>query len=447
MLHICRKYKPDCVMLYLSKEMCERHDRDDRYCDSLRRLAAREGFAPEILVEERPELADVQIYDFFFQEFQPLLLTLHNQFPEHQLILNIASGTPAMKNALYLLAAFLPFPVLPVQTKTPVGKQNPHLEPHMDYDVDLYWECNLDNEDYIDRCQEVQYKNLNVQLQRENILAHLNAYDYAAALAVAKPIQSLLNPQSIALLESAKMRVELNWKSIHPTQKLELGLPLHVEEHMNIAEYLLWLQMKQQRGDYSDFLRGLTPGLFALCKIAVEEKAGYPLSKYCDKYGHLNRSKMLKDEMGMEIGSMLEGPLKKPVGGFLISSHYVGILKEKYLHTAWAKPLILLREIEEKIRNAAAHTITRVDEQWIQNEYKLEKYKNQESSDQIAYTINQWMQDLHPISSEKIMKLIKTAVYELNNGHEGKSLSKLDVNWGAYDLMNQKIEAALAGLF
>ena len=57
------------------------------------------------------------------------------------------------------------------------------------------------------------------------------------------------------------------------------------------------------------------------------------------------------------------------------------------------------------------------------------------------------MQDLHPISSEKIMKLIKTAVYELNNGHEGKSLSKLDVNWGAYDLMNQKIEAALAGLF
>ena len=91
MLHICRKYKPDCVMLYLSKEMVERHRRDDRYCDSLRRLAAQEGFSPEILVEERPKLSEVQVYDFFFQEFRPLLLSLHSRFPEHRLILNIAS--------------------------------------------------------------------------------------------------------------------------------------------------------------------------------------------------------------------------------------------------------------------------------------------------------------------------------------------------------------------
>lgn len=138
MLHICRKYHPECVVLYLSKEMVQRHDRDDRYCDSLRRLAARENFSPEIIVKERTELAEVQIYDFFFQEFHPMLLELHRNFPEHRLILNVSSGTPAMKSALYLLAAFLPFPVLPVQTATPVRAQNPRLEPHLDYDVELY---------------------------------------------------------------------------------------------------------------------------------------------------------------------------------------------------------------------------------------------------------------------------------------------------------------------
>lgn len=238
MLHICRKYQPDCVMLYLSSEMCERHRRDDRYRDSLRRLAAREGFSPEILAEERPDLTEVQVYDFFFQEFRPLLLSLHSRYPEHTLILNIASGTPAMKSALYLLAAFLPFPVLPVQTATPVGGQNPRLEPHMEYDVDLYWECNLDNEEHIDRCSDVQYENLNVQLQRENILAHLSAYDYAAALAVALPIRALL-PRAVALLEAAKARVELNWRSISPEVRGEFGLLGSTQGRINIAEYLL----------------------------------------------------------------------------------------------------------------------------------------------------------------------------------------------------------------
>ena len=256
MLHICRKYKPDCVMLYLSKEMVERHRRDDRYCDSLRRLAAQEGFSPEILVEERPKLSEVQVYDFFFQEFRPLLLSLHSRFPEHRLILNIASGTPAMKSALYLLAAFLPFPVLPVQTATPVKAQNPRLEPRMEYDVDLYWECNLDNEDYIDRCREGQYENLNLQLQKRNISAHLRAYDYAAALAVAEPIRALLNPGAVALLEAARARVELNWRSIKPEVKGELGLLGSSQRRIELAEYLLWLQMKQRRGDLADFLRG-----------------------------------------------------------------------------------------------------------------------------------------------------------------------------------------------
>ena len=30
MLHICRIYKPDIVYLYLSKEMCEFQEKDDR---------------------------------------------------------------------------------------------------------------------------------------------------------------------------------------------------------------------------------------------------------------------------------------------------------------------------------------------------------------------------------------------------------------------------------
>lgn len=41
-------------MLYLSREMCERHRKDDRYSDSLRRLAQQENFSPEILSGRTP---------------------------------------------------------------------------------------------------------------------------------------------------------------------------------------------------------------------------------------------------------------------------------------------------------------------------------------------------------------------------------------------------------
>ena len=417
MLHICRKYKPDCVMLYLSKEMVERHHRDDRYCDSLHRLAVHEGFSPEILVEERPELSEVQVYDFFFQEFRPLLLSLHSRFPEHRLILNIASGTPAMKSALYLLAAFLPFPVLPIQTATPVKAQNPRLEPHMEYDVDLYWECNLDNEDYIDRCREGRYENLNAQLQKENISAHLRAYDYAAALAVAEPIRMLLSSGAVALLEAAKARVELNWRSIKPEVKAELGLLGSNQRRIELAEYLLWLQMKQRRGDLADFLRGLTPGLFELLKLAAEEKAGYPLSSYCDSRGRFCRIWLTKDVQGQKLLTLLEPPGRSLDGTFLISGHYAAILDKKCSAYAWTAPLLQLREIEEKVRNTAAHTITRVDEKWLK--------------------------DRGVVSSQEIVKLLKAAVQALNQDSGGNVSARLPVDWGAYDVMNRKIEAAL----
>ncbi len=417
MLHICRKYKPDCVMLYLSQEICERHRRDDRYCDSLRRLAEREGFSPEVLVEERPELSEVQVYDFFFQEFQPLLLDLHRRFPEHQLILNVASGTPAMKSALYLLAAFLPFPVLPVQTATPVKAQNPRLEPHMDYDVDLYWECDLDNEDYVDRCQECRYENLNAQLQKATIATHLDAYDYAAALAVAAPVRALLDPRAFALLEAAKARLELNWRSITPEIRSGWGLAGSDQGRINVAEYLLWLQVKQRRGDLADFLRGLTPGLFALMQLAVEEKAGYPLSAYCDHENRFCRSRMAADSLGQELLSWLETPKKSIDRTFLLSSHYAVILRQKCSGRTWAVPLLHLRQIEETLRNVTAHTITRVDEAWLRSN-GLD-------------------------SSQEIIKTIKAAVQAINQDSSGNTAAKLAVDWGAYDVMNQTIKRAL----
>lgn len=427
MLHICRKYKPECVVLYLSGEMAERHHQDDRYCACLRRLAESLDFSPEIKVEERSDLVEVQIYDVFYQEFRPLLCELHDRYPEHTLILNISSGTPAMKSALYLLAAFLPFKVLPIQVSTPVKAQNPHLEPHADYDPDLYWECNLDQlpEYYQDRCEEVRYQNLNAQLQRESISAHLRAYDYSAALDIARKIRPLLSDRAYALLEAARARTELNWRGIPAALREEFGITGSNGARNDVAEYLLWLQMKQKRGDLADFLRGLTPALFNLLKIAAEEQAGWPLSRYCDKYLRLDRNKLLKDEKGREMLNILESgdrPMMVDRRPFLLSAHYVAILKAKCPDKPWVRHLARLREFEEIVRNKAAHTITRMDEKWLK--------KQMES----------------PASSDEMIQLIREAVREMNADTALPLSQKIKVNWGAYHEMNQKIEAAMAVL-
>lgn len=417
MLHICRKYRPEVVVLYLSAEITRYHRLDNRYCTAIHLLAKREHFSPDIRIEERPELENVQVFDFFLQEFRRILTNLHSEFPEHRILVNISSGTPGMKNAMYLLAAFLPFKMLPVQVSTPSKSHNPKGKPDENYDTALYWELDLDNEDYQDRCREVEYANLNIQLQKENICAHLDSWDYAAALRQAETIKGMLDAHAYSLLKAAKARVELNWRSIPAKLKDELRLYGSNGERIDLSEYLLWLQMKQKRGDLADFLRGLTPGLFELLRIASEEKMGISLSVYCEK-GRFCRDKMLADEKGRELLGMMEWGGKSIDRAFLISGHYTTVLNNKCANEDWWKTLSALRDAEEKARNLAAHTMTRVDEEWLKEK------------------------GLPP--SREIMKLLKNAVVRLNNGSKPLT-EKITVDWESYDAMNEKIKHALAG--
>ena len=54
MLHICRNYLPDKVVLYLSGEMYQHHMQDNRYLYCLEQLSKQTGhdFQTEIIVRE-----------------------------------------------------------------------------------------------------------------------------------------------------------------------------------------------------------------------------------------------------------------------------------------------------------------------------------------------------------------------------------------------------------
>ena len=60
MLHIARAYKPDVVIMYLSKEMLENHEKDNRYAEILKLLGEKLGHTFKVKIISREDLTDVQ---------------------------------------------------------------------------------------------------------------------------------------------------------------------------------------------------------------------------------------------------------------------------------------------------------------------------------------------------------------------------------------------------
>ena len=424
MLHILRHYRPEAVLLYLSREMLEYERRDHRYTACIRLLAEREGFSCEILPPvERPELEEVQKFDCFLEEFRPLVDRLHQQFPKHELLLNLSSGTPAMKSALAVLSCLLPYPVRPVQVSTPVKELNSKDKVERTYDTELAWDLDLDNQPgQEDRTDQVAQPNFLALMGKQNIKSHLQAYDYEAAFTIAKGISGFLPTRVLQLLRAARSRTQLNWPDIPEELRRALRLETGSRQRTDLSEYLLWLQMKQKRGDLSDFLRGLTPGLFALERMIVEELCGLQISDYCDARGRLSRESLERDDTGRGYLRLLEENGRAFEDGFLQTSHYTGIIQNRFGERAWSRPLSDLRKLEGDVRNRVAHTVTQVDEAWLQNQGKNGRRGK---------------------SSGEILALLQKAVEAVNADSQFGPGEALPIRWDSYDEMNQKILEAM----
>ena len=221
MLHICRYYEPDVVYLYLSKEMAENHKKDNRYVETLNLLGDFLNHKFEVHIIENPDMVEVQQYDVFYDEFRKIISEIEEQKEkEDQLLVNMASGTPGMKSALLIMATLAE-----------------------------------------NRCQEVKCLNLMRLLKIDMIKKHLLSYDYHAALAVGKEIKDELNPVAWKWLQSADARAVLDWERMNRVLPENNGIISAVRQENKkkiLFEYLLALDLKVKRGEYADFIRGIT---------------------------------------------------------------------------------------------------------------------------------------------------------------------------------------------
>ena len=285
MLHIARVYKPDVVIMYLSKEMLENHEKDNRYAETLKLLGEKLGHTFKVKIISREDLTDVQEYDSFYHEFHDIIADIEQKMDEDdRLLVNMASGTPAMKSALVVMATLAEYRFTPIQVSTPQKKSNSEYEDRDEYDVEMNWELDEDNEEgFTNRCTEVKCGNLITLLKQDMIKKHLLAYDYHAAYEVGKEIGSDIGEDKLALLELADARMKLNLSRVNKI-KIKYGydfLPVKESNKEKMFEYALGLKVKVLREEYADFVRGITPLVVDMFEMIVKKYCGITIKDYC----------------------------------------------------------------------------------------------------------------------------------------------------------------------
>lgn len=416
MLQICRYYRPDEVYLYLSKEMVERQERDDRYRYCIEQLGKLLHHKFEVHCIERPDLEDVQLYDYYYDEFKKILGDITAGMDEGDtLLLNVASGTPAMKSALLVLAVISNNQMKPIQVVTPSRSINEHKGKDKDYDPEYYWAVNGDNEEGAEnRCIEALCPNLASILKKNIIIKQVQSYNYAAAFMLAEEMKDELSEKAYRLLELAVARQQLNMSKVMALSN-KYGfdvLPVKDSSKIILFEYALTLKIKIARKEYGDFMRAISPLISDLFEELLKVQCHITVKDYCQKQNGVwkwKTSKLSSDAKGREILEVLKQEFK---GDFRDSAVMASNLKPLLLHyltdSKLKQSVEEMRNIEEKVRNLAAHEIVSITDE------RLGELLGQ------SITMNQ------------IYNMIKNLIVN-------SKIKITENDWNSYDTMNQLI--------
>ena len=180
LLHIARKYRPDKIIIIYSERTVLRHDRIVAALHSIE-----ESYSPEI--EQYPTIiknSEVFIFDKMYEQFEGFLNpAFFNNTDEF--ILNLSSGTPQIKSALFIINRLNDINVKAVQVPSPTGSSNERLKHDNEEDIDELIETNEDNSpNFEDRTIEDKSEKFRQALLKRTAKNLIEKYDYRAALDV-----------------------------------------------------------------------------------------------------------------------------------------------------------------------------------------------------------------------------------------------------------------------
>lgn len=374
-MQIVRYHRPDKIYFYMSKEICEFDAIDNRYEKSVMLLNKYLNTKIEMYKIKRPKLIDVQRFDEFYDDFENIInKIIEENGKDVEILCNVSSGTPAMKATLQILAALSKYKLIPIQVDDPTkGKWKRDVD-LKNYDLDFYWELNSDNDINEDRTYFSKNDKFNFKIQKELLVNLIKSYDYEAAYDLVNNYKYRIDKNVIDLIKFSLDRYNLDTKEILKSPNKFL-LPYLDKEQAKIFEYGLWLKVKIEKGEILDFVRGITPFLYEICKYALNDICKINILKYClkDKRGvmKLTRQLMYTDRQGKELLKILDFEFSKNKSGkyndtFLSEKQMLTILYAKLDDDSKLRlSLKMLNSLREEIRNIASHQITCVREEDI----------------------------------------------------------------------------------
>ena len=394
-LQICRKYKPDMVYMYMSAEILENHYKDDRYRYCINKLAENMGCKIDIKIIAKPELREVQKFNFFYVEFSEILDQISEGLSTgDELLLNVSSGTPAMKSSLMVLSSLTRMKCKVIQVSTPIKGMNEHN--HTVGSIKELWECDEDNDpdQYEDRTEEVDCPWIVADQKKRLIRNHVLAYDYEAAIRVHEQMPLCADGTYVKLLRAAAERKQLNDQKMllalreAGEEKNSIFRPIKNDEMRMLFEYILTLDIRQKRGEYGDFVRALTPPITELF-IKILEKEG---SINIKEYYYINDEKKKRWKLDKIQGTQIEqvmsrnlkwddkqkGYVSRPGRTISVDKEYIqstqllNLIKEYVGDEKTVKLCETLRHVEDEVRNRVAHEMVGISDDFIRAKVSLD---------------------------------------------------------------------------
>lgn len=369
-LHILRHYRPDMVVLFYTKEMWEKESADHRYTRVIRHLA------PDIEIREiRSGIVAAHLLEEIFPLLPESIREIHAEYPEAKILLNLSSGTPQIKTLASITAVESSW-CLGVQVSSPAKGSNRHNHAAQDHDdVDMMIEENLDDDPEAEnRCSEPPLRAVAYYGEKNRILSLVDAYEYGAALELAKDIPEMPEPAK-KLIEHAKFRQELQPKTARTIMN-HIGnmklLPYSDKQEL-LLEYFLTMQVDTKKEKYSRLVVKIVPFLFEYLQTYLEKHCPFRLEKICNIYNNdqfcLDRRKMEQTAPGLPafMDSFYKKPLRDGTDLSARTMHEIcKYLAERNLVRDTASHRKLLEDLDNigdllKTRNKIAHRIANID--------------------------------------------------------------------------------------
>ncbi len=248
LLHIARTYRPEQIVLVYSEEMLIKQDLIEKAIFSI------EDYHPEVMIESTILKNDeVYLFDKMYEVMGQIVEKYSGT--DHQLILNLSSGTPQIISALFALNRIKDYNTQAIQVATPNKSANrPYVQLSSDEEKSLFAENKDNQKDYENRTIKDEAEKFNQSLIKRHLRNLIASYDYLAAeeLVTKKEYNNLLSKKKLSFL-----RATLNdFVKVFKTQAILKDIqdyPL-TDVEKKALNYFLMIEVLKERGQVADVL-------------------------------------------------------------------------------------------------------------------------------------------------------------------------------------------------